>query len=97
MSRPGRSDAAIVSEFSVSAPKKAHPELTVLAGPPLFVDYNSYFLPYNDFEMQAWVDNWLSYQISHGTLAAMWNKWVAPDAKALGLTTTPVSSPYLKA
>ena len=56
----------------------------------MFVDYNTWFMPLNDTKMQLWMTNWLSYQISHGTLATQWNKWIGDDARALGLQTIPI-------
>lgn len=92
----GRSDACIVSEFAAIGPLDKHPDLTAFEGPPVFVDYNTYFMPYNDFELKAWVDNWISYQISHNVLANMWEQWVAPGARKHNLKTTPVTSSFVK-
>lgn len=92
----GRADAAILSEFAAVKPLEANPEMTVFNGPPVFVDYNSYFLPYNDFELKAWIDNWMSYQISHNVLATLWEEWVVPGARKHNLNTVAVTSAYLK-
>ena len=86
----GRSDAYILSEFNIQPIKDANPDVTVLAEPPVFVDYNTWFMPLNDTKAQVWITNWLNYQISHGTLATQWNQWIGDDARALGLQTIPI-------
>jgi polar amino acid transport system substrate-binding protein len=86
----GRSDAYILSEFNIKPIKDANPDVSVLKAPPVFVDYNTWFMPLNDTKAQLWITNWLSYQISHGTLATQWNKWIGDDARALGLQTIPI-------
>jgi ABC-type amino acid transport substrate-binding protein len=90
----GRSTATLLSEFNVVQALAQHPGITVFNGPSVFVDINSFFMPAGDFAMQAWVDNWLMYQTSHGMLAGLWNKYVGDGARAAGLPTVPVKSPY---
>jgi polar amino acid transport system substrate-binding protein len=72
----GRADAVILSEFDVGEALKAHPDLKILPGPPLFVDANTYFMPVGDQKLQAWVTNWLRYYATHGYLTSLWQKWV---------------------
>jgi polar amino acid transport system substrate-binding protein len=93
----GRSDAYLLSEFNIKPIKDANPEVTVLKAPPVFVDYNTWFMPLNDTKAQLWISNWLNYQVSHGNLATQWNKWIGDDARALGLQTIPISDPWTAA
>ena len=86
----GRSEAYILSEFNIGPIKEANPDVTVLDAPPVFVDINTWFMPLNDTKAQLWISNWLSYQMSHGTLATLWNQWIGDDARALGLQTVPI-------
>lgn len=90
----GRSSATLLSEFNIKEALAQHPGITVLNGPPVFVDVNTFFMPAGDVMMQAWVDNWLRYQISHGVLAGLWNKYIGDAARAAGLPTVAVNSPY---
>ena len=71
--------------------------MTVLGAPPVFVDYNTWFMPLNDTKAQLWLTNWLSYQISHGVVANQWNQWIGDDARALGLQTIPVMDTWTAA
>jgi polar amino acid transport system substrate-binding protein len=93
----GRSDAYILSEFNIAPIKEANPDVTVLDAPPVFVDYNTWFMPLNDTKAQLWLTNWLSYQISHGVVANQWNQWIGDDARALGLQTIPVMDTWTAA
>jgi polar amino acid transport system substrate-binding protein len=93
----GRSDAYLLSEFNIAPIKEANPTVSVLKAPPVFVDYNTWFMPLNDTKAQLWITNWLSYQISHGTLATQWNKWIGDDARALGLQTIPITDTWTAA
>jgi ABC-type amino acid transport substrate-binding protein len=93
----GRSDAYILSEFNIAPIKEANPDVTVLDAPPVFVDYNTWFMPLNDTKAQLWLTNWLSYQISHGVVARQWNQWIGDDARALGLQTIPVMDTWTAA
>ncbi len=91
----GRSDAMLQSNFAIEDTLNKHPKLTVFNGPPAFVDYNTYFLPPGDLQLQGFIDNWLRYQTSHGVLEGLWNKWIGNGAKRLGLPTVPVTSPFV--
>lgn len=91
----GRSDASLLSEFNIAQTLQEYPELTVFNGPPAFIDINSLFMPAGEFALKAWMDNWFAYATSHGLLEGWWNTWVGDDARALGLSTTPVRSPWL--
>lgn len=86
----GRSDAVILSEFDVGEAFKAHPDLKILPGPPLFVDANTYFMPAGDVKLQAWVSNWLRYNATHYTLIGLWQKWVGTAIAPFHLTTSGV-------
>ena len=68
----------MLSEFDVDSSKQAHPDLVVLAGPPLWVDANTYLMPLGDYKLQAWVNNWLRYNATHQRLVAGWTKWLGP-------------------
>ena len=83
----GRSDAVVLSEFDVDDSKKAHPDLQILAGPPLWVDANTYLMPLGDYKLQAWVNNWLRYNATHQRLVAGWTKWLGPGLQKYHLTT----------
>jgi len=83
----GRSDAVVLSEFDVDSSKQAHPDLVVLAGPPLWVDANTYLMPLGDYKLQAWVNNWLRYNATHQRLIAGWTKWLGPGLQKYHLTT----------
>jgi polar amino acid transport system substrate-binding protein len=83
----GRADAVVLSEFDVDDSKKAHPDLVVLAGPPLWVDANTYLMPLGDYKLQAWVNNWLRYNATHQRLVAGWTKWLGPGLQKYHLTT----------
>jgi len=93
----GRSDAYILSEFNIAPIKKANPTVSVLKAPPVFVDYNTWFMPLADIKMQLWMTNWLSYQISHGVLQTQWDKWIGNDARASGLQTIPITDTWTAA
>jgi polar amino acid transport system substrate-binding protein len=93
----GRSEAYILSEFNIAPIKEANPDVTVLDAPPVFVDFNTWFMPLNDTKAQLWITNWLSYQVSHGTLATQWNQWIGDDARALGLQTIPIMDTWTAA
>jgi polar amino acid transport system substrate-binding protein len=83
----GRADAVVLSEFDVDDSKKAHPDLQILAGPPLWVDANTYLMPLGDYKLQAWVNNWLRYNATHQRLVAAWTKWLGPGLQKYHLTT----------
>jgi polar amino acid transport system substrate-binding protein len=83
----GRADAVVLSEFDVDSSKQAHPDLVVLAGPPLWVDANTYLMPLGDYKLQAWVNNWLRYNATHQRLVAGWTKWLGPGLQKYHLTT----------
>ena len=83
----GRADATILSEFDVDDSLKAHPDLTLLAGPPLWVDANTYLMPLGDYKLQAWVNNWLRYNATHQRLVSGWKKWLGPGLQKYHLTT----------
>ena len=77
----GRADATITGDFSVPTAIKTHPELKLLPGPPLYVDFDTWFVPAGDYKLQAWLTNWLRYRSSHGTMSAMWDKWAGNDLR----------------
>ena len=83
----GRSDAVVLSEFDVDDSKKAHPDLQILSGPPLWVDANTYLMPLGDYKLQAWVNNWLRYNATHQRMVAGWTKWLGPGLQKYHLTT----------
>jgi len=83
----GRSDAVVLSELDVDDSKKAHPDLQILAGPPLWVDANTYLMPLGDYKLQAWVNNWLSYNATHQRMVSGWTKWLGPGLQKFHLTT----------
>lgn len=83
----GRADAVVLSEFDVDDSKKAHPDLQILAGPPLWVDANTYLMPLGDYKLQAWVNNWLRYNATHQRLVSAWTKWLGPGLQKYHLTT----------
>jgi ABC-type amino acid transport substrate-binding protein len=91
----GRSDASLLSEFNIAQTLEEYPELTVFNGPPAFIDINAMFMPAGEYALKAWMDNWFAYATSHGLLEAWWNTWVGDDARTLGLSTTPVRSPWV--
>lgn len=86
----GRADAAIFSEFSSGSLLANNKNLRPLAGPPLFVDANSYFMPEGDIKLQQWVTNWLRYQSTHQVLSGLWTKWVVPPSRKYHLATSVV-------
>jgi len=83
----GRADAVVLSEFDIDDSKKAHPDLQILAGPPLWVDANTYLMPLGDYKLQAWVNNWLRYNATHQRMVASWTKWLGPGLQKYHLTT----------
>ena len=83
----GRADATVTSEFDVEDAIKAHPTLKLLAGPPLWVDSNTYLMPLGDYKLQAWVNNWLRYNATHQRLTSLWKKWLGPGLKKYNLLT----------
>ncbi|HLZ95963.1 MAG TPA: ABC transporter substrate-binding protein [Candidatus Dormibacteraeota bacterium] len=83
----GRADAVVLSEFDVDDSKKAHPDLQILAGPPLWVDANTYLMPLGDYKLQAWVNNWLRYNATHQRMVTGWTKWLGPGLQKYHLTT----------
>jgi polar amino acid transport system substrate-binding protein len=83
----GRADAVVLSEFDVDDSKKAHPDLQILSGPPLWVDANTYLMPLGDYKLQAWVNNWLRYNATHQRLVTSWTKWLGPGLQKYHLTT----------
>lgn len=83
----GRADATVLSEFDVDDSLKAHPDLKLLSGPPLWVDANTYLMPLGDYKLQAWVNNWLRYNATHQRLVSSWKKWLGPGLKKYNLTT----------
>jgi ABC-type amino acid transport substrate-binding protein len=83
----GRADATVLSEFDVDDSLKAHPDLKLLSGPPLWVDSNTYLMPLGDYKLQAWVNNWLRYNATHQRLVSSWKKWLGPGLKKYNLTT----------
>jgi polar amino acid transport system substrate-binding protein len=83
----GRADAVVLSEFDVDSSKKAHPDLVLLSGPPLWVDANTYLMPLGDYKLQAWVNNWLRYNATHQRMTASWAKWLGPGLKQYNLIT----------
>jgi polar amino acid transport system substrate-binding protein len=93
----GRADVVLLGEFNVAAALEENSDLEVLEGPPVFADINTWFMPIGDFKMQAYINNWLRYNIIRGTLASKWIELVAGPAQAQGIASTPVFSPYLGA
>jgi polar amino acid transport system substrate-binding protein len=93
----GRADVVLLGEFNVAAALEANDGIEVLEGPPVFADINTWFMPLGDFRMQAYINNWLRYQIIRGTLASRWIELVAGPAREIGIRSTPVFSPYLAA
>ncbi len=83
----GRADATVLSEFDVDDSLKAHPDLKLLSGPPLWVDANTYLMPLGDFKLQAFVNNWLRYNATHQRLVTSWKKWLGPGLQRYHLTT----------
>jgi ABC-type amino acid transport substrate-binding protein len=83
----GRADATVLSEFDVDDSIKAHPDLKLLSGPPLWVDANTYLMPLGDYKLQAWVNNWLRYNATHQRLVSSWKKWLGPGLQKYHLTT----------
>ena len=83
----GRADATVLSEFDVDDSLKAHPDLKLLSGPPLWVDANTYLMPLGDYKLQAFVNNWLRYNATHQRLVASWKKWLGPGLQKYHLTT----------
>jgi polar amino acid transport system substrate-binding protein len=83
----GRADATVLSEFDVDDSLKAHPDLKLLAGPPLWVDANTYLMPLGDYKLQAFVNNWLRYNATHQRLVSSWKKWLGPGLQKYHLTT----------
>ena len=83
----GRADATVLSEFDVDDSIKAHPNLQLLSGPPLWVDANTYLMPTGDYKLQAWVNNWLRYNATHQRLVSSWKKWLGPGLQKYHLTT----------
>ena len=83
----GRADAVVLSEFDVDDSKKAHPDLQILNGPPLWVDANTYLMPAGDYKLKAFVNNWLRYNATHQRLVAGWTKWLGPGLQKYHLTT----------
>jgi ABC-type amino acid transport substrate-binding protein len=83
----GRADATILSEFDVDDSLKAHPDLKLLSGPPLWVDANTYLMPLGDYKLQAWVNNWLRYNATHQRLVSSWKNWLGPGLQKYHLTT----------
>jgi ABC-type amino acid transport substrate-binding protein len=83
----GRADATVLSEFDVDDSLKAHPDLKLLSGPPLWVDANTYLMPLGDYKLQAFVNNWLRYNATHQRLVASWKKWLGPGLQKFHLTT----------
>ena len=88
----GRADAVILSEFDIGSAFTAHSDLVIMPGPPLFSDANTYFMPLNDFKLQAFVTDWLRYYATHQTLAGLWEKYVGPDAAKYKLRTNVVGA-----
>ncbi len=93
----GRADAVLLGEFNVAGALEANSVLEVLEGPALFADINTWFMPLGDFRMKAWVDNWLHYNTIRGRLSSFWNERVGNAARAAGVPTVPVYSPWLGA
>jgi ABC-type amino acid transport substrate-binding protein len=83
----GRADATVLSEFDVDDSLKAHPNLKLLSGPPLWVDANTYLMPLGDYKLQAWVNNWLRYNATHQRLTSLWKKWLGPGLQKYKLLT----------
>jgi polar amino acid transport system substrate-binding protein len=83
----GRADATVLSEFDVEPTLQAHPTLHLLAGPPLWVDANTYLMPLGDYKLQAWVNNWLRYNATHQRLVSSWKKWLGPGLQKYHLLT----------
>ena len=83
----GRADAVVLSEFDVDDSLKAHPNLRIMPGPPLWVDANTYLMPLGDYKLQAWVNNWLRYNATHQRLVSTWKKWLGPGLAKYHLTT----------
>jgi polar amino acid transport system substrate-binding protein len=83
----GRADATVLSEFDVDSTLQAHPNLKLLAGPPLWVDANTYLMPLGDYKLQAWVNNWLRYNATHQRLTSLWKKWLGPGLTKYHLLT----------
>ena len=88
----GRADAAIFSEFSTGSLLTQNKNLRPLAGPPLFVDANTYFMPQGDIKLWQWVTNWLRYQSTHQVMNGLWRKWVVPSARKFHLATSVVGT-----
>jgi ABC-type amino acid transport substrate-binding protein len=93
----GRSDAMLLSEFNIAEALQKNKGLSVFKGPPVFVDYNTFFMPAGDFKFQQFVNTWIQYQTSHGVLEGLWNKYVGNDARKLNLPSVAIKSPFIPA
>lgn len=92
----GRSDVVFLGEFNVAEVLEQESTLSVLPGPPVTADINTFFMPLGDFRMKAYVDNWLNYNIIRGTLSGMWDRFVGDAARSSNIATVPVVSPWLR-
>lgn len=96
----GRADVLISSEFALlsGSGDLDLENVEVLDVPPLFSDINTFFMPQEDYKLHAFVDNFLMFATQRGTLAELWNEWIAEDTKrALGVDSISIRSPWVAA
>ncbi|WP_448090664.1 substrate-binding periplasmic protein [Pseudomonas azerbaijanoccidentalis] len=88
----GRADATIQSLYTAINAIRSGQPLKVLGEDPLYVDSANFYIPEGDIRTFNWINNWLSYSAAHGTMQALWEKWVVTDAKKYGLPSVAVGA-----
>lgn len=88
----GRADATIQSLYTAINAIRAGQPLKILGSDPLYVDSASFYLPEGDIRTLTWMNNWLSYSAAHGSMQALWEKWVVNDAKKFNLPSVAVGA-----
>lgn len=82
----GRAEAVLIASQSLAGYVAQYPKMRILDGPPLFVDANTFLMPFGDYKLQSFITNWLRYQACHGVQPALWLKWLGPNLKKAGVT-----------
>ena len=77
----GRADASVQSSSSVVRALDAGARFKLLPTGPLYLESVSYFTRQGDAKTMNWLNNWISYHSSIGTLATLYERFVGTTSR----------------
>jgi len=88
----GRAEGVLISSQQIPTFASKYPKMTILPGPQVFVDANTYLMPLGDYRLKEWVSNWIWYQLSHNLLGPQYINNLRPGIQKNKLTI-PIFTP----